>query len=312
MILWATSLSRTSLLAQLDQGLKTHDTVVVRADVRNRTWGEQALSRLRGWNGRVFAYIRGVGHYNYKAVAGDGYEWVCKQLIEHSGAGPLKHVNSGQIITHKDRYGNWYDAYTKPSQVPLRELAKVTAALAYEKGLYDGFLIDGVSTWFINSPDPMNSDYGPELNGQYKRIAQKQYACLTDFVRYVQMEIPGVKIVGNGSWEPMLVGVKPYRFQGWEPDPRFRWEYSSKPPLITPSKWMYLLDGAMDEDGARVADRIPPYYHEGSPFQQGPRVSQTLSMHVQCAKDWLAVGKEYWVGGLANANAYPQGVQRIG
>lgn len=279
----------------------------MRADLKNRVWGEQALTKLRKWGGRVFGYVR-VGHYNYKAVPGDGYEWVCKMLIEHAGAGPLRHFN-GEIMNHKDRYGNWYDAYTIPWLLPLRPLAEVTAKLAYDKECYQGLLLDGLNSWLISAPDPEHADY-KQLTGLYMQIAQKQFSVFETFVQLLRAMIPKVKLVGNGSWEPSFVHLR-------ERPRGLRWEYVMREKdwlvnIINPSKWIGLLDGAMDEDGARTADRIPPYYHEGHPQQQGPRISQALSMHVQCAKDWLAAGKEYWLGGEANGAAYPQGVQRIG
>ena len=207
-------------------------------------------------------------------------------------------------MNHKDRYGNWYDAYTIPWRLPLRALAQTTAALAYDKECYQGLLLDGLNMWLIGAPDPEDAVYAP-LTGQYMKIAQKQFSVFETFVQLLRAMIPKVQLVGNGSWEPAFVLLR-------ERPRGLRWEYATKEPVIKPSKWIGLLDGAMDEDGARTADRIPPYYHEGHPQQQGPRISQALSMHVQCAQDWLAAGKEYWVGGVANRAAYSQGVQRIG
>ena len=305
MILWATDLSKATLLSKLTK-LNNYDTVVVRADLKNRTWASEPLSKLRAWGGKVFAYVRAPVHYNYRAVASDGYEWVCKMLIEHAGAGPLLHV-SGKVMLHPAGY----DAYTIPWLVPLRELAKVTASLAYDSDNYYGLLIDGTAMWQIYCSDPKNANYGA-LSGKFMEIAQKQYADLETYVQMLRDAMPKAKLIGNGAWEPTLVGCKPYKYTLGVPDPNYRWEFSTKPPLIQRSKWLNYLDGAMDEDGALSNDRIHPYYHQGSPNQQAPRVSQTLGMHVQCAKDWLAAGKEYWVGGITNRAAYPQGVQWIG
>lgn len=305
MILWATELSRTALLNKLTK-LNNYDTVVVRADLKNRTWASEALNKLHAWGGKVYAYVRAPVHYNYKAVASDGYEWVCKMLIEHANAGPLMHLYSGKPMLHPAGY----DAYTIPWLLPLRALAKVTAALAYDDDNYYGLLIDGTAMWQIYCTDPKNANY-QQLSGKFMDIAQKQFADLETWVQMVRDAMPKAKLIGNGAWEPTLVGCKPYKFTLGVPDPNYRWEYSTNPPLIHRSKWINLLDGTMDEDGAKDNSAIPPYYHQGSPNQQAPRVSQALSMHVQCAKDWLAMGKEYWVGGTANIGAYPQGVQRI-
>ena len=240
----------------------------------------------------MYAYVRGP-HCNWKATPSEAFEWAQKQLAIKSGA-IINHTGTGQVMLHP----RGIEAYMNMGLMPVREYAQLVADLVWAGSTYTGLLIDGLVTKQIYCLDPAHADYG-KLTGNYAAISLQQYVRLKAWVKMIRSYYPGIRIIGNGAWEPNNIRLT-------ERPPGNRWEYAAMPPGIDHSGWMEIIHGAMDESLTH------PYYHNGSPYQQAPRLSQTLDMHQRCADRWLAKGKDYWVGGdLTNISKMPKGVDTI-
>ena len=292
-ILWATQMGADNIKNRIaGKDLSKYEAVVVRADLKNQPYGAAILQQLKAAGVKIYAYVRAPVHYNTKATS--PYESAIKQLSESSGA-VLNHSGTGKPLMHSAGY----DGYTRPWQI-AQQHAQLTAQMAWDPAVYDGILADGLVTNQLYTSDPANTDYAgtgtKPTDADYPSFAKQQLDALQTWAKTLKQLAPGIKIIGNGAWEPKsLPGSMQNGSYQWDPNQM----------TMEDSGWMDILDGVMDEKESH------PYYHGGSVYQQLSS-SQRAQLHKQTAEAWLARGKTYWAGGGANKASYPQGVSFIG